>query len=329
LDTESLDRRKRQTIHLLRLDAAAIEIISTLTLHEIPSLLLKGASFRAWLYPGEGRAQVDVDILVPEGQWGQAVQVLESLGFIPHRHGPTGGNWYRDRDRLWVDLHRTLSGIRVSPAVLWATLWQERTTMDLHRVTVPILNERARLFHVVMHAIQTGNAKTKAVQDLTRATEVVSLARWQEAWELAVHLGAADRFASSLRLYAPSGAGLADRLGASSRVRFLECLQAIEDAPAAEALAGLIEGNWRQRGTTLKRWLWPGADFMADLERGHVPNVPGWIRHRQSRLTRFYLWRGFQVVSFLTRFPAALRLRHTADQAAYRQTASRPWRDDR
>jgi hypothetical protein len=217
----------------------------------------------------------------------------------------------------------------VSPSTLWARLWRERDTMDLHRVTVPILNEPARLFHVVMHAIQTGNSKTKAVQDLTRAAEIAPFAHWQKAWELAVSLRAADRFASSLRLYAPSGAELADRLGAPRQIRFLECVQAIEAAPAAVGLAEWLDGNWRQRGTVLKRWVWPGTELMADLEHGLIPHVPAWVRHCPSRLVKFYLWRGFQVFSFLWRCPAALRLRQTSDRAAYRQRISQPWRDDR
>ena len=163
--TSLAHRRKRQIARTLTLDWAAIEVLTTLASANVPALLLKGASFRTWLYRNEGRAQIDVDILVPEEQWEQVVQAVESLGFVLRRHGRTGGNWYRDTDRLWLDLHRTLFGVRVPPSALWATLWRERDAMDLHRVTVPILNERARLFHVVMHAIQTGNAKTKAVQD--------------------------------------------------------------------------------------------------------------------------------------------------------------------
>jgi Uncharacterised nucleotidyltransferase len=326
--TSLAHRRKQQVARTLALDRAAIEVLRAFAAADVPALLLKGASFRTWLYRNEGRAQIDVDILVPEEQWAQAVQVVESLGFVPHRHGLTGGNWYRDTDRLWLDLHRTLFGVRVPPSILWARLWRERDTMDLHRVTVPILNEPARLFNVVMHAIQTGNRKTKAVQDLTRAAEIVSFAHWQKAWELAASLWVADRFASSLRLYAPSGAELADRLGASRRVRFLECAQAIEAAPAAVALAEWLDGNWRQRGTILKRWVWPGTDVMADLEHGLIP-LPMWIRHCPSRLVKFYLWRGFQVFSFLWRCPAALRLRQTSDRAAYRQSISQPWWDDR
>jgi Uncharacterised nucleotidyltransferase len=321
----SIGHRHKQIARTLQLDRAALELLALFQAHDVPALLLKGASFRTWLYPAEGRIQMDLDILVPEESWDQAGQAVESLGFGQHQLGPAGGNWYRSSDRLWLDLHKTLMGVGVPPSVLWTTLWRERDMMTLHRVQVPILNERARFFHVVMHAIQTGNAKTKAVQDLAQAIEVVSFASWQGAWELATRLRAADRFASSIRLYAPSGAILADRLGASRQVRFLECMHAIERTPAAVALAELLDGDWRQRAIVLKRWLWPGTEFVADLRHGHFPE---WIRHCKSRLVKFYLWRGYQVLSFFRQCPAALRLCQTNDRAAYRQAISRPWWDD-
>jgi hypothetical protein len=63
-----------------------------------------------------------------------------------------------------------------------------------------------------MHAIQTGNVKTKATEDLARAVQPVPFERWQEAWALARALQAERRFATALRVYTPGGPALADQL---------------------------------------------------------------------------------------------------------------------
>jgi Uncharacterised nucleotidyltransferase len=323
------DQRTRQIARTLQLDRAAIETLKALSSADVPALLLKGASFRTWLYPREGRAQVDVDVLVPQEQWGQAARVIEGLGFVLDQRGSTGCDWWRASDRTWLDLHYTLRGLGVPATQAWATLWNQREEVRLHGATVQILNERARLVHVVMHAIQTGNAKTKAVADLTRAIENVAFERWQEAWSLAAELQAESRFAASLRLYAPGGAELADRLGAPTGVRWLDYIRAIERAPASAALSVWMEGDWRQRSTLLRRWIWPGTEALIGLERGRFPHVPAWVRHCPSRTVQFYLWRLCQVFMFIHAWPAAWRLRRASDRPAYRHAVSPPWRDDR
>jgi hypothetical protein len=295
----------------------------------VPALLLKGASFRAWLYPRGDRAQVDVDILVPQERWGQAAWVIEGLGFVLDRQGATGGTWWRGSDRTWLDLHDTLWGLGVPAMQAWMTLWSQHEVMRLHGASVPILNESARVVHVVTHVLQTGNAKSKATADLTRAVATVAFARWQEAWSLAAVLQAESRFAASLRLYAPGGAELADRLGVPTRVRWLDYIRAVERAPASMALSELVEGNWRQRSTLLRRWLWPGPEALVDLKRGRFPRVPAWVRHCPSRTVQFYAWRLYQVLMFMRAWPTAWRLRRAPERPASRHTLSPPWRDDR
>jgi len=311
------------------LDQVAIEIVNALASADVPCLLLKGASIATWLYPNEARPSVDVDIFVPRAQWSQAIRQIERVGFTRDRLGDTGGNWYRVKDRAWLDVHYTLLGLRVLPSQLWTTLWNERETMPLHGATIPILNERARLFHVVIHTLQTGNAKAKAAEDLARAIKCVSFERWQQAWALARTLQADHLFAAALLLYAASGAEIADRLGAPRHISFLQCVRAIESVPGSVALAALVEGSWAQRFALRKRWVWPESDYIAALEQGKVPRVPGWVRQCTSPYVRFYLWRTWQVVSCIRTWPEALRLRRSTDRISYRKAVSRPWRDDR
>jgi hypothetical protein len=85
---------------MLRLDRAAIEILKAFSSADVPALLRKGASFRTWLYPREHRAQVDVDILVPQRRWGQVAQAIERLGCALDRQDSTGWNWWRASDRI-------------------------------------------------------------------------------------------------------------------------------------------------------------------------------------------------------------------------------------
>jgi hypothetical protein len=217
-DAPPTERRTQQLLRILQLDRAAIETLQTLASHNVPTLLLKGASIARWLYPHDLRAYVDVDILVPRTSWEQAAQAVECLGFALARRGPTGGNWYRASDRVWLDLHETLWGVRLPAAETWRFLWNEREEMQLHGAIVPVLNARARLCHLALHAIQTGNAKTKAAADLIRAVQGIAFEQWQAAWTFARVLQAEQRFAAALRLYAPGGGALADRLGAPKQV---------------------------------------------------------------------------------------------------------------
>jgi Uncharacterised nucleotidyltransferase len=329
LETPLTVDRKWQMARTLQLDGVAIEIVRVFASADVPCLLLKGASVAKWLYPNEARPSIDVDIFVPRAQWSQAIQQIERVGFRRDRLGNTGGNWYRVKDRAWLDVHYTLLGLRVPPSHLWTTLWNERDTMELHGATIPILNERARLFHVVIHALQTGNAKAKAADDLARAIKCVSFEHWQQAWALARTLQADHLFATALRLYAAGGTEIADRLGAPRRIPFLQCVHAIESVPGSVALAELIEGRWQQRFALLKRWVWPESDYMDALEQGKVPQVPRWVRQCKSPYVRFYLWRAWQVLSCLRTWPEALRLRRSTDRINYRNAVSRPWRDDR
>ncbi len=321
--------RKRQIARTLQLDRVAIEIVSALAYADVPCLLLKGASIATWLYPNEARPSIDVDIFVPWVQWSRAIQQIERVGFARDRLGDTGGNWYRAKERVWLDVHYRLSGIHVPPPQLWTTLWNEREMMPLHGATIPILNERARLFHIVLHALQTGNAKAKAAEDLTRAIKCVSFERWQQAWALARTLQADHLFAAALRLYTAGGAEMADRLGAPRHIPFVQCMHAIESVPGSMALATMLEGNWHERYTLLKRWVWPENDYMDALEQGKVPRVPHWVRHSKSPYIRFYLWRAWQVFSCIRTWSKALRLRRATDRITYRNAISRPWRDDR
>jgi hypothetical protein len=83
-----------------------------------------------------------------------AGQVIERLGFTRQRLGRVGSDWWRAGDKTWLDLHYTLSGLRVPPMQVWMTLWAEREIMALHGATVPILNERAPVSRGVTHLIE-------------------------------------------------------------------------------------------------------------------------------------------------------------------------------
>lgn len=322
------NRRTQQVARTLQLDRAAIEIVQALKHQDIPCLFLKGASIARWLYPNELRPYVDVDLLVPCAHWQQAVRHIENLGFVFDQSEPTGGNWYRARDRAWLDLHDTLAELAVPKTQVWETLWNERAIMQLHDHDIPILNDRARLFHVVMHAIQTGNAKTKAAEDVSRAVAHLPFVLWQAAWEVAVSLRAEQRFAASLRLYAESGEVLADRLGAPRHVPFSYVVDAVAQTPGIRTVAAFTQSDWQARCTLLTHWLRPTESLLTALDRGKGARVPSWIRQRQSPMLKFYLWRGWQVWSFIRVLPAALRLRRSSNRATDRQAYSRPWRDD-
>jgi hypothetical protein len=305
----------------LLLDHAAIEILSALSTANIPALLLKGASFQTF-YPDQPRVYFDIDIMLPQSEWAIATRELERLEFVRHRVSPTGEDWRHARDEIWVDLHFTLSQLRLRPAEVWTVLWREHELMPLHAAMVPVLNERARLFHVALHAIQSGNTKPKPIHDLARAVAYAPLDQWRGAWALAGELGAAPLVAAVLRLYAPGGGALADQLGAPRRAPFLQLVHALEGAPNAAGLLRLTEGNlpwW----AVVRDWIWPYEAWLKEVEGGIPTILPAWIGRRRSRFVKFYVWRCCQVADLLCSLIGAVRLSRAADPYRTRQSLSR------
>lgn len=208
------------TARALAVDGVTGEVVTAFRHAEIPTILLKGPTVACWLYDeGDVRYYMDSDLLVRPDRFPAAEQVLAALGFrrgsahVPPPKGelPHAEPWHRAADGGDVDLHRTLSGLGVSPETGWVVLNEHTEVMEVGGVAVDVLQPVGRTLLVALHAAQHGPAKVKPLEDLRRALDRVPLETWDAASALAGSLHAVGGFASGLRLL-PRGERVADRL---------------------------------------------------------------------------------------------------------------------
>jgi hypothetical protein len=207
-----------ETARSLGLDHVAADVTAALRRAGIRAVLLKGAALATWLYDdGAVRPYGDVDLLVAPGDHARAERVLVGLGFGPDVRGmpPLGGT---DRARVWhrdgaaVDLHRSIWGVGIDPALAWPMLVADAESVRLGGGEVEMLGHPARALHVALHAAQHGQWHAKPSEDLARAVAKLPVGTWQEAASLAGRVDAGQAMAAGLRLV-PQGADLATRLG--------------------------------------------------------------------------------------------------------------------
>lgn len=234
-------------------DRVTAEVVGALRADGIRSILLKGASYKAWLYAdGTPRAYRDTDLLVAPADVAAAEDVLGRLGFA---HDPLddlafdkpwhGHEWIRASDGAAVDLHRTLIGVSVRPEMTWTVLGRSTEPLAVGGTTVEVLDAPRRALHVALHAAQDGRRKRTSAQDLDRAVALLGLEVWRAAADVAAELGADAAMAAGLRL-ADGGAAIAAALGLPEQVPSGVRLRAEGAPPEAVALdwfAGLGPGG--------------------------------------------------------------------------------------
>jgi hypothetical protein len=203
----------------LVVDAATAEAVAAFRAAGIRSILLKGASFDAWLYePEEPRAYGDVDLLVSGDDVERAGDVLRRLGYRrragrePARTVEHAQVWVRSPDDMCVDLHVTLGGADRADVDAWAVLSADTDRILVADTEVDILSEPARALHIALHAAVSEAAAQKPLIDLSRAIARLPPKTWTRAAGLAKQLGAEAAFAAGLRRL-PDGEELAGRLG--------------------------------------------------------------------------------------------------------------------
>jgi hypothetical protein len=204
----------------LAVDTATAQIVATLRWREIPSVVLRGPAVARRLYDqGELRPYVDLDLLVPPGDWEKAGKALAELGYrpavaktdLPRHRRLHASEWARESDRTSVDLHRTISGVRAADEEVWSVFSESGETALVAGEQVVLTGPVALALIVALHAAQHGVEKEKPLDDLERALFCLDAATWSEAVALARRLDAIDTFSAGLRLI-PAGVELADRL---------------------------------------------------------------------------------------------------------------------
>jgi Uncharacterised nucleotidyltransferase len=227
----------------LRVDAATAEVVRALTGDHVRSVLLKGPGSQRWLYDDGLRPYFDTDLIVPPEDFPKAEAVLARLGFTHCYAGWAFGeaaehseDWERKEPPAWVDLHRTLTGVRADPERVWEVLFAETEPLVVAGTEIRTPTEPARAFIAALHAAKHVTDRPKALEDLRRAIERCDAAVWEQAAEFASALDAVSAFSFGLRLF-PDGVEVARTLGLSGDVD-AETLLRADDAPSlAMALA--------------------------------------------------------------------------------------------
>ena len=193
----------------LRLDAAVADVFARFDADCLGALLLKGASFEAWLYPeDEPRLYGDGDVLVAPSDVDAAEKMLGALGYartfddrsMPSWWREHASAWFRERDGVTIDLHRSLPGARVQNDVAWRVLSRDSDTVVVAGRSVPALGLPARALHVVLHAAQHGAQSSRPIAELELALATADDDLWRDAAALADELGAVDAFVAGLSL---------------------------------------------------------------------------------------------------------------------------------
>lgn len=265
----------------LRLDAAGLEAVAALRDAGIDVLLVKGPVTARWLYAGEARTYVDIDLLVAPASFTFARDVLGARGFHGVTSDHVGGEQelVRDADGATIDLHRSLKEIRIAPDDAWTVLWSRREPFVLHGRTVDVLDEPARLFHLCSHALTSGATKSKPRDDLARGVTLAG-ARWAGAVEVARALGAVPAMATALQLYGDeAGAALARDLGIARSVPPLERLRSVDSSGVIAMARKLARGGSDERRALLRGWLAPEPARLERRLQRH--DVPAWLRRRR------------------------------------------------
>lgn len=280
----------------MAVDRVTAEVVEAFTAAGIRSILLKGPAVARWLYDEEAlRPYLDCDLLVSPDDFSRAEWILADLGFhregldaVPHDWPKHARIWYRD-DRGNVDLHRTLFGVGVSDADLWAVLSVRTERMLVGGANVEVLTVPGRALVLALHAAKDGSRVGKVRHDLGHALDRVQAEVWEDASRMASQVDAAPTFAAGLRLV-PAGEKVARRLDLPSEIPAEAALRRRGGPPPLAAGMGWLsaERGFRRKAGVVVRKLFPPRQFML----AWAPLA----RRGPLGLAAAYVWRPFWVL---------------------------------
>lgn len=298
------------------------EVASTLGDAGIRSLILKGPSIGRWLYrETQARSYADSDILVAPGDISAAEKVIVTLGYRRQLENLMGDRpwgalyWMRPHDGAALDLHRTLTGIEISPETAWLLLSEETEILSLRGVEIEVLNQPARALHLALHAADHGFTSDRPLKELALALDALPEDLWSRAASLAAKLEATAAFAAGLRLV-PEGAQLAARLRMPDNDSVEVALRASPATRHALGLQWLLQARGPgAKASLLARKLVPPPAYMRVWSRLAQRGAPG--------LFLAYLWRPLYLAlvaptTVMSWWSARQELRTSADNSATR-----------
>ena len=212
-----MDATRVIAMRRLAIDAATVEMVAALRSEGIRSVLLKGAAIAARLYDEPGkRSYSDFDLLVGPARYGDAVAVVQRLGYRQQtekapatRRGLHADTWVRGEAAL--DLHHRLFWFRGEPGDLWDALTADTRRLRLAGTEVEVLSDPALALVITSHRVQHGSVG-QPIHDLERALSRFDLTVWRDTRELARRLGMLQVLGVGLA-QTPVGRTLASELG--------------------------------------------------------------------------------------------------------------------
>jgi hypothetical protein len=230
-------------------------------------VLLKGASTARWLYPGEVRRSVDIDLYIDPDRIDEAMNTLVEAGWTDEYRHWAGIERRVMRtidatcDGMLFELHRTFHAIGVAAPTAWQVLRDHRSDVVIGTVRVPCLDEVGRALFIALHA-HTGDSERKN-EDLRRAIGALAPEQWQHVAELAERLGALDALAAGLQLV-PEGAGPLQYVSVANARAFTRLHQTHPHAHSFH-LAELMEMHGKDRWHLALRRVFPSRGRIRTL----------------------------------------------------------------
>jgi hypothetical protein len=294
-------------------DTATGEIVDALRHAGVRSVVLKGRSFRSWLYDSEAqRVSKDIDLIVRGADMPILDEVMSTLDYrylgadTLGRGRPYCHVWQGAQNGLFVEVHRTLAGVGAPSDEAWTVLSEETEQMLVGGVPVEVLAAPARALHVALHAAQHGQRYEKTLTDLRLALEKLPYAIWEQAATLAARLEATPAFVAGLALL-PEGEAIVGHLALSRKRPVDVALRAATAPPLAEGLEWLAAlPGLRAKAAFVARHVVPPVEYM----RVWSPLA----RRRRAGLVVAYAWRPLWLMRHAG--PALLAWRRARKEAA-------------
>jgi hypothetical protein len=308
-----------ETARSLAIDLMTVEVVRALAGAGIAAILLKGPAILGQLYdPGEHRAYVDCDLLIPAAAEPAVAAVLRQLGFAPDAGfgvpDPGVANeheWHRGADH--VDLHGSLFGIGAPARTVWPILGADARSILVAGHPVRVLRPGALALLLAVHAAADGPRGEKPLEDLRRGLSRLGDSAWQEAAELAQALDALPAFGAGLGLL-PDGVQRLSHLGVDPGYDVAIALRARAAPPMAHSFERIRrEPTVRGKVRRIARGLAPTPTYM---RRWSSLAARGSVGLALAYLVRPF-WLVVQIVPGLRAWRRARReeARHPADPA--------------
>lgn len=135
-------------------------VLKALAAREIPCMLLKGAGLTLTIYRDYGvRPMDDFDLLVPLDRVGEAMDVLEGLGWRSQVHSPRDlpasihACSFKDASNATIDLHWRLCHLPAGEG-FDQTLWEGRQALELHGEPAGVPCATDQFLHTCAHGPQ-------------------------------------------------------------------------------------------------------------------------------------------------------------------------------